>query len=252
MSHMTSLKEPWSKYYQSTKLISCSWPFRIMFQGVSYSYCTNQENNTKYRHCRTSEEFLSIPISLKYGYEKKHGYASGSGCSDSWSTSKPTYVLQKFSEFLFSSGPGSPGLGASSIKPPHNIGYELKVQHRVADAHHIRIHLFTLMRIRIRNPAFLFNANPDLAFHFNADPEPSPNFHFNANPDPAPYPNEVILRPLDCRLYKDPILSLNASIMSAHGPPRHYFEPLKLLNFTYMRTPIQLFTLMQNRIQLLK
>jgi hypothetical protein len=32
---------------------------------------------------QTSEEFLSIPLSLKYGYEKKHGYASGSGCSES-------------------------------------------------------------------------------------------------------------------------------------------------------------------------
>ncbi len=47
----------------------------------------------------------------------------------------------------------------------------------------------------------------------------------------------MILRPLFYRLYKAPILSLHASIMSGHGPPRLYFEPLKLLNFDINADP---------------
>jgi hypothetical protein len=31
------------------------------------------------------------------------------------------------------------------------------------------------------------NADPDPAFHLNADPDPDPAFHLNANPDPAPH-----------------------------------------------------------------
>jgi hypothetical protein len=82
------------------------------------------------------------------------------------------------------------------------------------DAHHINAD---------PDPAFHFNADPDPdpAFRFNADPYPNPAFHFNANPDPAPFKREVILRLLVYRLYKAPILSLPASIMSGHGHPRH-------------------------------
>ncbi len=70
------------------------------------------------------------------------------------------------------------------------------------------------------------------------NPDPNPVFHFNADQDLAPYPSEVILRPLLVyRLYKAPISSLRASFMSAHDHPRHYFDPLKLLNFDINADP---------------
>jgi hypothetical protein len=55
-----------------------------------------------------------------------------------------------------------------------------------------------------------------------------PAFHFNADLVAAPSQSEVILRRLVYRLYKAPILSLHASIISVHGPSRLYF---KLLEF---------------------
>jgi hypothetical protein len=71
--------------------------------------------------------------------------------------------------------------------------------------------------------------------HFNADPDPNPNptFHFNANPDLDldPHQSDANLRALVFRPFTASFLSLNASIVSVHGPPRLHFETLKLLNF---------------------
>jgi hypothetical protein len=55
-----------------------------------------------------------------------------------------------------------------------------------------RIQLITLMRIRIRDPEFHFDADPDPTFQFDADPgptfqfdaDPDPTFQFDADPDP--------------------------------------------------------------------
>jgi hypothetical protein len=44
-----------------------------------------------------------------------------------------------------------------------------------------------------------FNADPDPAFHFNADPDSDPALHFNEDPDP-----EENLRPLLSRASKAP------------------------------------------------
>jgi hypothetical protein len=38
----------------------------------------------------------------------------------------------------------------------------------------------------VRDPHH-FNADPDPAFHFNADPDSDPALHFNSNPEPAPH-----------------------------------------------------------------
>jgi hypothetical protein len=77
-----------------------------------------------------------------------------------------------------------------------------------------------------------FNADPDPSFYFNADPDPA--FHFDADPDthldPATHQNNANLRPL---VYRPSILSLHASIVSVHGPPRLNFQPLKLLNLDF-------------------
>ncbi len=78
--------------------------------------------------------------------------------------------------------------------------------HRSADPHH-------------------FKVDPDPAFHFNADPDPS--FQFNADPDPDLLKSAGNLRPLHPPGLH---LSLQACIVSVHGPPRLYFKPLKLLN----------------------
>ncbi len=75
--------------------------------------------------------------------------------------------------------------------------------------------------------------------HFNAEPDPDPAFHFNADPDPTPLQSD---RNLQLMVYRiDPhgsIFSLQASIVSVHGPPRLYiFEPLKLLVYEFNADP---------------
>ncbi len=92
-----------------------------------------------------------------------------------------------------------------------------------------------------------FNADPDPAFHFNADPDPDPAFHFNADPDLdlVPHQSDGNLQTLEYRPSK-------ASIVSVLGPPRVYIEPLKLLNFDFNAhpDPYPAFTVMRIRIQL--
>ncbi len=101
-------------------------------------------------------------------------------------------------------------------------------------------------------PAILFLpvrvADP---YHLNADPDPP--FHFNADPDPAPHIGDLWL--LIYRPSRTPILSLQTTIVSVHGPPWLHFEPLKLLKFLFLykyglRSCIQLFTLMRVRIRI--
>ncbi len=46
-----------------------------------------------------------------------------------------------------------------------------------------RAHNNVADRIRI---VFLFDADPDPAFHFDANQDPEPAFHFDADPDPDP------------------------------------------------------------------
>jgi hypothetical protein len=41
--------------------------------------------------------------------------------------------------------------------------------------------------------------------------------------------------------HKGSILNLQASILSDHGPPRLFFEPVELLNFAFNGIRIQLF-----------
>jgi hypothetical protein len=48
------------------------------------------------------------------------------------------------------------------------------------------------------------------------------------------------------------ILSLQASIVSVHGPPRLCFEQLKLLNCNFAVDPGPVFAIMRIRIQLPK
>jgi hypothetical protein len=76
-------------------------------------------------------------------------------------------------------------------------------------------------------------ADPDPAVHFNADPNTT--FRFDADPDPAPAScqSDENLRSLVYRPSKGFILSLQASVLSVHGPPWLYFEPLKLLIFEF-------------------
>ncbi len=59
-------------------------------------------------------------------------------------------------------------------------------------------------------------ADPDLSFHFNADPVPAPRH------------NDMNLRSLVYRLSN---LSLQATIMNPHGTLQLYFEPLNLFGF---------------------
>jgi hypothetical protein len=49
-----------------------------------------------------------------------------------------------------------------------------------------------------------FNADPDPAFHFNADPDPDPAFHFNADPDPVPHRCDRNLHTLVNRPFRTP------------------------------------------------
>ncbi len=116
-------------------------------------------------------------------------------------------------------------------------------------------------RLRIPND---FSADQDPYVRINVDPDPS--FHFNADPDsdPAPLQRDGNLRQLVLRSFMAPLWASLPPFVSVHGPLRLYFEPLKLLKFYYNADSgsgssfsfscilIQLFILMQNRIQLLK
>jgi hypothetical protein len=92
-----------------------------------------------------------------------------------------------------------------------------------------------------------FNADPDPAFHVNADPDPDPAFHFNADPDldPVPHLSDGNLRPLVYRPSR-------ASIVSDLGLLRPSFEPQMLLNFYSNADPDPAFfpKRMRNWIQL--
>jgi hypothetical protein len=76
------------------------------------------------------------------------------------------------------------------------------------------------------------HADPDPSSPFNADQLPDPAFHFHADPDPAPHQSDANLRSLVNRTSRAPILSFRASIVSVHGPPQLYFEPLTLIRKT--------------------
>ena len=89
---------------------------------------------------------------------------------------------------------------------------------------------------RISDPHH-FNAYPDPSFYINADPE----LIFNLNADGI----RILLRIkamqicdhwTSCTLHGS-ILSLQASIVSVHGPPWLFFEPLELLNFDFNVDP---------------
>jgi hypothetical protein len=100
-----------------------------------------------------------------------------------------------------------------------------------------------------RNVSFGFaTINADLEFwilHLNADPYPA--FHLNADPDPAFQLNVDLAFHLNADSDPDPahlrsnrklrLLTRHFSIVSDHGPPRLYFEPLKLLNFHFNADP---------------
>ncbi len=64
-----------------------------------------------------------------------------------------------------------------------------------------------------------------------ADPDPA--FHFFEDPDPVLLQSDGNLRPLVYRPSRAPYLTLQAPLVSAHGPPLLYFEPLKLLYFDF-------------------
>ncbi len=87
---------------------------------------------------------------------------------------------------------------------------------RVADPHHCNVDPDT---------CFFFNVDPDTSFFFNADPYPTTYF----NADPAPLQSDANLQTLVFRPYSGSTISLRASTVSVHSPPRHHFEPLKLL-----------------------
>ncbi len=66
-----------------------------------------------------------------------------------------------------------------------------------------------------------FNADSDPASYLNADSDPA--FHFNADPDPLPdsAPYQVMRICHHCLQNRQGfILSLQASNVSVHGPPR--------------------------------
>jgi hypothetical protein len=63
---------------------------------------------------------------------------------------------------------------------------------------------------------FLFNVDPDLTFHFDADSE--------LDPDPDFAPRDANLRPL-AYIPSTPYLDLHGSTVSIHGTPWLYFEP---------------------------
>jgi hypothetical protein len=82
------------------------------------------------------------------------------------------------------------------------IDHTVELRRRVADPHHI-------------------TADPDSASHFNADPDPA--FHFRPDPDHAPHQSDANLQLLVCKPFVAPFFSLQASIVSGHGPPRLHF-----------------------------
>jgi hypothetical protein len=88
-----------------------------------------------------------------------------------------------------------------------------------------------------------------MLIYFNADLA----FYFNADPDPAPHQSDADLRPL---VYRPPGFRfepiLYASILSVHGPPWFRFEPLKLMNFDCNADRDPAFSLIRVRIQLSK
>ncbi len=87
---------------------------------------------------------------------------------------------------------------------------------RVADPHHfkadqrVRIQLFTSMQIRIQ------------PLHFNADPNP--------DPDPA-HQSDRNLRLMLGRPSRASFFASRSPVVSVHGSPRLYFEPLKASEF---------------------
>jgi hypothetical protein len=112
---------------------------------------------------------------------------------------------------------------------------------RVGDPHHLNVD---------PDPAFHLNADLNPAFHLNADPDPAlltlirtgsspfhfnpdPSFHLNGDPYPALFTSpgsSSKFAPTGEQVLQG-ILSLHASIVSVHGPPRLHVEPPKLLNF---------------------
>ncbi len=60
---------------------------------------------------------------------------------------------------------------------------------------------------------------------------------FDADPDPASHQGDANLRPLALNPPGLHFLSLQASILSVHGPPRIHSDPRKLLNFDFNADP---------------
>jgi hypothetical protein len=109
------------------------------------------------------------------------------------------------------------------------MGFKMVASGRVVDPHNFNA-----------DPDLVFNlnANLDPAFHFNADPDPA--FHFNADPESGSRScSSKQCESVSTGLYtlQGSILSLHASLMSVHGPPRRHFELLKLLNLFFNANP---------------
>ncbi len=66
-----------------------------------------------------------------------------------------------------------------------------------------------------------FNADPDPALHFEADPDPNLAFHFSADPDPDHAPHQSESATIGLQTLQGSILSLQASIVtvSVQDPP---------------------------------
>ncbi len=84
------------------------------------------------------------------------------------------------------------------------------------------------MRLTEYYPAFFrvadphhFHADPDPAFHCNADPDLDPPFHFNADPNPDP------------ELHQSERICNHWSAYALHGS----IQPLTILNFDFNADP---------------
>jgi hypothetical protein len=90
--------------------------------------------------------------------------------------------------------------------------------------------------------------------HHFADPDPV--IHFNADPGCcfSRIRIQILFKEMGICDHYGGLKTLQASIVSVHGPSLLYFEPHKLLTLMPMRIRIQLFTLMRMciRIQLPK
>ncbi len=73
----------------------------------------------------------------------------------------------------------------------------------------------------------------DSTFQFDSDSDPT--YNFDADLNRAPY--QSVHATIDLQTVHGSILSLNASIVSFHGPPWLHCEPSQLLNFNLDADP---------------